>query len=158
MEVHKHPHHVLHKKKWTEYFLEFFMLFLAVFLGFLAENLREHGVEKERGKVYIESFYQDLKTDTGRMSNFTDFDNVKLVALEHLNDCFSTVSKDPKATACLIELIKISALNRPLNITERTLNQLSNAGGYRLLPHGDADSILIYQNIFENFRDFQLTA
>ena len=31
MEVHKHAHHVMHKKKWTEYFLEFFMLFLAVF-------------------------------------------------------------------------------------------------------------------------------
>ena len=26
MEVHKHPHHVTHKKKWTEYLLEFFML------------------------------------------------------------------------------------------------------------------------------------
>ena len=38
MEVHKHPHHVTHKKKWAEYLLEFFMLFLAVFLGFLAEN------------------------------------------------------------------------------------------------------------------------
>ncbi len=31
MEVHKHPHHVMHKKKWGEYLLEFFMLFLAVF-------------------------------------------------------------------------------------------------------------------------------
>ena len=41
MEVHKHPHHVTHKKKWGEYILEFLMLFLAVFLGFLAENLRE---------------------------------------------------------------------------------------------------------------------
>src|SRR5947199_611234 len=45
MEVHKHPHHVTHKKKWGEYLLEFFMLFLAVFLGFLAENLRESQVE-----------------------------------------------------------------------------------------------------------------
>ena len=40
MEVH-HPHHVTHKKKWGEYLLEFLMLFLAVFLGFLAENWRE---------------------------------------------------------------------------------------------------------------------
>ena len=29
MEVQKHPHHVTHKKKWTEYLLEFFMLFGA---------------------------------------------------------------------------------------------------------------------------------
>ena len=39
MEVHKHPHHVTHKKKWGEYLLEFVMLFLAVFLGFVAENI-----------------------------------------------------------------------------------------------------------------------
>ncbi len=30
MEVH-HPHHLTHKKKWTEYLLEFFMLFLQCF-------------------------------------------------------------------------------------------------------------------------------
>ena len=35
MEVHKHPHHVTHKKKWGEYVLEFLMLFLAVFLALL---------------------------------------------------------------------------------------------------------------------------
>ena len=48
MEVQKHPHHVTHKKKWTEYLLEFFMLFLAVFLGFVAENISEGVVESNR--------------------------------------------------------------------------------------------------------------
>jgi len=33
MEVHKHSHHVTHKKKWTEYLLEFFMLFVYWFFG-----------------------------------------------------------------------------------------------------------------------------
>ncbi len=41
MEVHHHPdlHHK--KKKFTEYLLEFLMIFLAVTLGFFAESLRE---------------------------------------------------------------------------------------------------------------------
>lgn len=56
MEVHKHPHHVTHKKKWNEYLLEFFMLFLAVFLGFIAENIREENVEKHREKQLVTSF------------------------------------------------------------------------------------------------------
>src|SRR5580698_4300651 len=60
MEVHKHPHHVTHKKKWGEYLLEFLMLFLAVFLGFVAENLREQTVEHHREKVYIRSLVEDL--------------------------------------------------------------------------------------------------
>jgi pilus assembly protein TadC len=57
MEVHHHSHH---PKKWKEYFTEFFMLFAAVTLGFLAENMREHQIEKERERQYMESFIVDL--------------------------------------------------------------------------------------------------
>jgi len=52
MEVHHHSH--TSRKKWTHYFWEFFMLFLAVFCGFLAENEREHYVESKREKIYTE--------------------------------------------------------------------------------------------------------
>src|SRR5262249_54726419 len=67
MEVHKHPHHVAHKKKWGEYVLEFLMLFLAVFLGFIAENIREHYVEHQREKEYISSLVRDLEKDTAQL-------------------------------------------------------------------------------------------
>ena len=50
MEVHAHSH--TPGKKWTHYFWEFLMLFLAVFCGFLAENQREHYVEHKRAKDY----------------------------------------------------------------------------------------------------------
>ena len=76
MEVHKHPHHVTHKKKWSEYLLEFLMLFLAVFLGFLAENIREDNVERHREKQYIVSLLHDLEYDTlqfGRAQNRTKY-------------------------------------------------------------------------------------
>ena len=46
MEVHTHTH--TPRKKWTHYFWEFIMLFLAVFCGFLAENQREHYIEQQR--------------------------------------------------------------------------------------------------------------
>jgi hypothetical protein len=46
MEVHHHPH--VEKKNFKEYFLEFSMIFLAVMLGFFAENLREYFAD--RGK------------------------------------------------------------------------------------------------------------
>ena len=65
MEVH-HPHHPTHKKKWTEYLLEFFMLFLAVFLGFLVENYREHKVELERTEKHMHTMVENLKYDTTR--------------------------------------------------------------------------------------------
>ena len=54
MEVHAHTHTA--RKKWTHYFWEFLMLFLAVFCGFFAENQREHNIEKQRAKQYAYSF------------------------------------------------------------------------------------------------------
>ena len=62
MEVHAHSH--TPRKKWTHYFWEFLMLFLSVFCGFLAENEREHYVERTRAKEYAGLLYQDLKNDS----------------------------------------------------------------------------------------------
>ena len=67
MEVHHHPdlHHK--KKKWKEYFLEFLMIFLAVTLGFIAENIRESISEHERAKVFAASMLKDLEADTAQL-------------------------------------------------------------------------------------------
>ena len=63
MEIHPH----LHKapgKKWSHYLFEFFMLFLAVFSGFLAENWREHVIEHQREKQYAKQLLADLRKDS----------------------------------------------------------------------------------------------
>jgi len=56
MEVHHNTH--TERKKFTHYLWEFLMLFLAVFCGFLAENFREHQVEKNRATQYMLSLYE----------------------------------------------------------------------------------------------------
>src|SRR6266550_7945945 len=70
MEVHHHPH--TERKKWTHYFWEFFMLFLAVTLGFFVENQREHMVEKRKEKQIISALYADLKKDTDNLNDIID--------------------------------------------------------------------------------------
>jgi hypothetical protein len=67
MDVHHHTHS--EKKKWTHYFWEFFMLFLAVTLGFLVENQREHYIERQRAYEFAESLIADLKKDTAQLSS-----------------------------------------------------------------------------------------
>src|SRR6188474_1557548 len=62
MEVHSHSH--TERKNWTHYLWEFLMLFLAVTLGFLVENQREHYVEHQREKQFIRSLFNDIKADT----------------------------------------------------------------------------------------------
>jgi len=62
MEVHAHSH--TERKKWTHYFWEFLMLFLAVFCGFIAENIREHQVEYKKEKKFMQSLIADIGEDT----------------------------------------------------------------------------------------------
>jgi hypothetical protein len=73
MEVHHHSDssaHGLHggKKKWTHYFWEFLMLFLAVTLGFLVENEREHYIERKRAKEYARLLADDLTFDIAELN------------------------------------------------------------------------------------------
>src|SRR6187200_748591 len=62
MEVHHHAH--TSRKKWTHYFWEFLMLFLAVFCGFLAENYREHYVERQRAIQLAKNLYKEILADS----------------------------------------------------------------------------------------------
>ncbi|MEJ0079946.1 MAG: hypothetical protein WDM78_03045 [Puia sp.] len=93
MEVHKHPHHVTHKKKWIEYLLEFFMLFLAVFLGFIAENIRENAIEHERAKEYANLLIEDLSADTAQLSTAAHVMNLIIMAGDSLGNLLSKNAK-----------------------------------------------------------------
>src|SRR5580693_2790037 len=61
MEVHHHP--TIEKKTFKEYFLEFLMIFLAVTLGFFAENIREYVSDKTKVREYMKEITSNLKYD-----------------------------------------------------------------------------------------------
>ena len=84
MEVHHHPdlHH--RRKKFREYFLEFIMIFLAVTLGFIAENLREYIADGVKAQEYAKSLYDDLKSDSVTLGVITGFDEWKLNKVDSL--------------------------------------------------------------------------
>lgn len=98
MEVH-HPHHPTHKKKWSEYILEFVMLFAAVTLGFFAENVREHQVIEHKTQQNLQSVILDLKKDSVLIKDIIkEYQNASIY-LNTLNDVFldyqlNKISKD----------------------------------------------------------------
>ncbi|MDP4262525.1 MAG: hypothetical protein Q8941_08335 [Bacteroidota bacterium] len=157
METHAHHLHHAPGKKFWHYFYEFLMLFLAVFCGFLAENFREHQLEKEKGKQYIRSFYTDLKEDTAKLSGIITFDDQKVPALNTMFTCYDTVLKNWKSSSCMWSLVQKTNYNRHFQQTDRTLKQLANAGGFRLLQGEDADSIARYETEYKTIEDFQST-
>jgi hypothetical protein len=153
MEVHAHTHTA--RKKWTHYFWEFLMLFLAVFCGFLAEYQLEHKIEKNKAKQYIVSFYQDLKNDTAEFAGHIATDKEKVEALSGVFNCYRMLEKNPKEDSCLRKLIRYSSSFTDLIYTDRTLQQLKNAGGMRLLQKEDADSILAYDYRLRRYLSYE---
>ena len=144
MEVHKHSHHVTHKKKWGEYVLEFLMLFLAVFLGFLAEYRLEHVIEKDREKEYMVTMLEDLKSDTSLLTYATKYWN-------GINADIDSVADAIQLPLTQVDLRKTYRhLNNALNYfsfsyNERTIAQLKNAGGFRLIRNRKvANKIIAY--------------
>ena len=99
MEVHHHSHTA--RKKWTHYFWEFLMLFLAVFCGFLAEYQLEHKIERDRGKQYIRSFYEDLVTDSSHFSKLITTFETKITVLQNMSSCYDSVKSGQTNIVCL---------------------------------------------------------
>jgi len=142
MEVHAHSH--TDRKKWTHYFWEFFMLFLAVTLGFFVENMREHYIEQKRGLQYIRSFVEDLKTDTASFSKIIAQYSIKESQLDQLYLCYDSINMNLNTNECITNLYAATIGFQDLIYTDRTLQQLKNAGGLRLLEEEDADRLIVY--------------
>lgn len=142
MEVHKHPHHVTHKKKWGEYLLEFFMLFFAVFLGFLAEYQLEHKIERDRAKQYIFSIYEDLKVDNSQLQILIPQFKEKDKRLDTMLMKIRTVSPTNGANGIYKYVHEVA--NYPDFIyTDRTIQQLKNSGGMRLITNSETNNKII---------------
>ena len=75
MEVHAHTH--TERKKFKHYLWEFLMLFLAVFCGFFAENIRETLVNKKKEAHYIQNLIADLRADTADLSLNINYQGVQ---------------------------------------------------------------------------------
>ena len=143
MEVHHHGH-VHHQKKWKEYFFQFFMLFLAVFCGFLAENQREHFIEHQREKKFIRSLIRDLKADTIRLQNYISLRVQKRIYIDSLTHLLSSQLHKQMGNETYYYARQVFN-GAPFVSTDGTLQQLKNAGNLRLINNEEVvDSIMAY--------------
>ncbi len=149
MEVHHHPHS--EGKRLKHYLFEFFMLFLAVFCGFLAENFREHLVERRQEKEYMHSLMEDLQTDTATLNNEIILGYRVSEGIAHL---VSFINNEPVKDSVekLYELNIQSNRIVSAEFEDRTSSQLKNAGNMRLVRDQPvADSIRSYWSIIKKW-------
>jgi hypothetical protein len=147
MEVHHHPH--AEKKGIKEYFLEFLMIFLAVALGFFAENIREYSDEKANGKRYLESYQDELVQQHHTIDAYKKTFEHKIIICDSLKNIFYSGQETKKIS-------DIRRLVLPcLKVTEVSFNtsayqQMVNSGALRYIKNINLrDSMSVYNSNIE---------
>jgi hypothetical protein len=149
MEVHHHPN--VEKKGFKEYFLEFIMIFLAVTLGFIAENVRESISDKSKEKEYIASIKKDLAEDTSALNiwipnlfkRVNDFDTlISLLQVQGVNPYGSD----------LYYYARLSTRSRIFSANNNTITELKNSGNFRLITNKKIiDRLTNFQKIIDSY-------
>jgi len=163
MEVHHHSHK---PKKISEYFTEFIMLFAAVTLGFFAENLREHQIEKHREIQYLKNIHLDLERDILEIDRIykrnTEYQELGKELIQLYGRGYQTDL--PK----FYYLVKSLALRTYFQHSKNGIDQLKNAGGLRLVENDEiikriqmieiriANIEMLQENIFQNLIHYRL--
>ncbi|MGZ5191310.1 MAG: hypothetical protein ACXWCZ_09845 [Flavisolibacter sp.] len=156
MEVHHHSHSSdpdLHRglrKKWTHYFWEFLMLFLAVFCGFLAEYQLEHKIEKDREKQYLKLLVEDLRADSSMLELNYKVRQERIYMIDSLILLMNTPDRDNYTKDIYFFARSISP---PMNIfpNDGTIQQLKSSGSLRLIRNKEiVKQIMAYDQKMRN--------
>jgi len=142
MEVHTHTH--TPRKKWTHYIWEFLMLFLAVFCGFLAENIREHKIEQQRAKELAKNLYKEIYTDSITIEQKIAIRNKKeeecTYFINYVKDSNLTTLSSRFYPAYTWAFIQSAQLLFEPN--DGILNQLRNSGELRYFKSNELQAII----------------
>jgi hypothetical protein len=149
MEVHHHSHSS--RKKWTHYFWEFLMLFLAVTLGFFVENQREHYIEKQRAKEFAKSMVADLELDVYSLGNIIkEYDSAARNVDSFLHIVRSTnLQAVPGGKIYYYGDAANSGYRMAFNTA--TLEQLKSSGSLRYFPIKIRNKISKYDQFMQEF-------
>lgn len=144
MEVHHHPH--IEKKRFKEYFLEFLMIFLAVTMGFFAENIREHYTEKENGKRYLEAFRDELIQQHNTINAYQRNFKYKVIVCDSMKNIFYAAQEIQKAgdiRRLLLPCLKLTEVN----FHTSAYQQMVNSGALRYIKDiALRDSMSVYNS------------
>jgi hypothetical protein len=141
MEVHAHTH--TPRKKWTHYFWEFIMLFLAVFCGFMAENIREHKIEHKRAKQFALSLLSDIKEDTTALHTAIYYADRKVRVIDSL--VLQIENPGELWNDSLIYIYEgIAGRIRPFVHNSGTYDQMKASGSLRYFTHELSDLLNQY--------------
>jgi len=123
-----HQHTGIQVKSWKGYLFEFILLFLAVFLGFVAENFRQKISERQQAEELAHNFYDELLADSVAIRWYIDARFTKDTALIALKEYVLDSSLEKVSRAFVKNYYTALFLNNRFEPTDVLLEQLKNSG------------------------------
>jgi hypothetical protein len=131
-------------RNWKKYTFEFLMLFMAVFMGFVAENIREGFAEKQQANELAKSFYEELKNDSITVATRIEGRIKKERALKYMMDFFRDSSLTSSSKSLSVNFIYAITARTPIIFTPRTvvLEQLKSSGSIRYFKNDELQKLI----------------
>ena len=144
----------LKKKNWTSYFKEFFMLFLAISLGFFVENQREAYVENKSAKVLAQSMLEDLEQDRKALQEGVRFMEEKDQNMDEFLRMLHTPGEDWDTVSFYKSMTMVFS-TFPFSPTDGTYSQMKSSGTLRYFDQRLVNKMNAYDNQLKKtvFRD-----
>src|ERR1700712_391341 len=140
------PTHAHGKKTLKSYLQEGLMIFVAVVMGFLAENYREWYVNREKEVQFMGSYIRNLHDDTKTLDSIIQNNTLKLRYLDSIllmskTGTSSNISRQKFYDDCFHTVSYYAEFEN----NDATFLQLAYSGGLRLIIRGQsADKIAEY--------------
>jgi hypothetical protein len=152
MEVHHHPD-LHHKgKKLKEYFIEFLMIFLAVVMGFMAENLREQFTDGRRTHQFAKSLVHDLEIHAQKCNSIVLAFNRQVSNYDTL---MILLNSNNASTNKLYYFFQWTTRLSWFTSTRTAIDQLKSTGAMRLFEkRGASDTINSYYESAKWIEDY----
>lgn len=109
------------------------MLFLAVFCGFLAEYQLEHKIERDKESQFLTSLASDLKDDIRTSEQYIDRAKITLLLFDTLCRYIDSPALAKENGDIIYFAARIGPRTVPFINNSRTIDQLTNSGGFRLI-------------------------
>ena len=130
------------------------MLFLAVTLGFFVENQREHYIEGQREKKFMQNLVHDLARDTVNYNLSISRRLHRERQAHQLITLLYSADKDKHLADLYFFARQMPRMNTIFYSTDATMNQLKNSGALRLIQKSKiADSIVAYNAAMEAYAE-----
>ena len=120
-------------KDWKKYLFEFLLIFTAVFLGFLADNIRENYGERQQAIALARSFYEELRNDSATVVLKMQGRHQKEKSIKYMVEFFRDSSLTSQSKELPYHFIWGVTARSPIIFTPRTvvLEQLKSSGSLR---------------------------